>query len=261
MAKKYFELMCAAGICHRSDSPWSSGLHIVPKKDGTTRPCGDYQRLNERTSGDAYPIPHVHDFAQGLAGCKVFSKLIWSRAIIRSRCRRKMCQRLQLQPRSACEFTRMPFGLKNSAQTFQRLMDCVTSQLRGVFVYIDDILVASENQEQHERYVLQLFEALRQFGLVLNVRKCVFGVRELEFLGHHVSARGIQPLPEKVEAVRRFERPRTVKGMHRFLGLINFYRQFLPRIAATMCPLTDALAGAPRQLRWTEEMMSAFEST
>ena len=159
------------------------------------------------------------------------------------------------------ELTRMPFGQKNSAQTFQRLMDRVTNQLKGVFVYIDDILVASETQEQHEQDVRQLFEALKQFGLVLNVAKCVFSVSELEFLGHHVSARGIRPMPDKIEAVRRFERPRTVKAMQRFLGLVNFYHRFLPRIAAIMRPLTDALAGAPRQLKWTAEMSAAFEST
>ena len=75
VAKKYFEMMCAAGICRRSNSQWSLGLHTVPKKDGTSRPCGDYRRLNERTSGDAYPIPHIHDFAAGLAGCRIFSKV------------------------------------------------------------------------------------------------------------------------------------------------------------------------------------------
>ena len=75
VAKKYFDVMCAAGICRRSDSPWSSGLHMVPKKDGTSRPCGYYRCLNERTLHDAYPIPHIHDFAAGLSGCTIFSKI------------------------------------------------------------------------------------------------------------------------------------------------------------------------------------------
>ena len=89
----------------------------------------------------------------------------------------------------------------------------------------------------------------------------MFGVREVDFLGHRVSATGIRPLPDKVEVINRFERPRTVKSLQRFLGLVNFYRRFLPRLAATMRPLTDALAGTPRQLVWTEEMTSAFQLT
>ena len=94
---------------------------------------------------------------------------------------------------------------------------------------------------------------------MLNVGKCIFSVRELEFLGHCVSGQGISPLPVKVEAVQRFERPHTVKSLQRFLGLVNFYRRFLLNIAATMRPLTDALAGAPRQLEWSEAMTSAFQ--
>ena len=155
----------------------------------------------------------------------------------------------------------MPFGLKNSAQTFQRLMDSVTSQLKGVFVYIDDVLVASPSPEQLESDLRGLFSALRWFGLVLNMNKCEFGMPEIEFLGHRVSAQGIRPLPDKVEAVRRFELPRSVKALQRFLGLVNFYRRFLPGIAATMRPLTDALAGAPRQLPWNDAMAAAFEKT
>ena len=258
-AKQYFDLMCVAGICRRSDSPWSSGLHMVAKKDESIRPCGDYRRLNERTTGDAYPIPHVHDFAAGLAHCKIFSKIDLVKGYHQVPLRAKDIPKTAIAtPFSLFEFVRMPFGLKNAAQTFQRLMDNITSQLTGVFAYIDNILVASPSAAQHERDLRSLFDALKHFSLVLNVDKCVFGESELEFLGHHISARGIQPLPAKVDVVRRFEHLRSVKALQRFLGLVNFYRRFLPNVAKTMRLLTDALAGAPRQLLWTDEMTSAF---
>ena len=235
---------------------------MVPKKDGTSRPCRDYRRLNERTVGDAYPIPHIHDFASGLAGCKIFSKVDLVKGY------HQVPVRVQDIPKTAIatsfglyEFTRMPFGLKNSAQPFQRLMDSVTGQLSGVFVYIDDVLVASPSVEQHEKDLRQLFSALRRLGLVLNTCKCEFGVREIEFLSHLIMAQGIKPLQGKVEAVRRFERPRSVKSLQCYLGLINFYRRFLPNIAEILRPLTDALAGAPRQLIWNEEMTAAFDAS
>ena len=235
---------------------------MVAKKDGTSSPCGDYRRLNERTVGDAYPIPHLHDLATDLYGCQVFSKIDLIKGYHQVPVRAEDVPKTAIaMPFGLFEFLRMPFGLKNAAQTFQRLMDNVTGQLPGVFAYIDDVLVASPSAAQHERDLRHLFDALKRFGLVVNSSKCVFGASELQFLGHHVSARGIRPLPEKVNAVRRFERPRTVKSLQRFLGLVNFYQRFLPNIAATMRPLTDALAGAPRQLQWTAQMTTAFEWT
>ena len=144
LAKQYFDLMCAASICRRSNSPWSSGLHMVAKKDGTSRPCGDYRRLNERTAGDAYPIPHIHDLAAGLSGCTVFSKIDLVKGYHQVPVRGEDIPKTAIAtPFGLFEFVRMPFGLKNAAQTFQRLMDNVTGQLTGVFTYIDDVLVAS----------------------------------------------------------------------------------------------------------------------
>ena len=123
-AKRYFDEMCAAGICRRSDSPWSSGLHMVPKKDGTSRPCGDYRRLNERTTHDAYPIPHIHDFAAGLAGCTIFSKVDLVKGYHQNMVWKEDVQKMAIAtPFGLFQFTRMPFGLKTAAQTFQRLMD------------------------------------------------------------------------------------------------------------------------------------------
>ena len=251
--------MCAAGICRRSSSPWSLGLHLVPKKDGTWCPCGDFQHLNQATVHDAYPIPHLHDFSSRLAGNAIFSKVDLVKGYHQIPVRQEDVPKTAIAtPFGLYEFVRMPFGLKIAAQTFHRLMDEVTQHLPGVFVYLDDILVASATQEQHAKHLQQLFKSLKKFGLVINEAKCVFGMHELEFLGHHVMSEGVRPLADKVRAVQQYEAPKTVKALQHFLGMLNFYRHFLPRIASVLRPFTDALAGAPRQLKWTAPMMSAF---
>ena len=130
-----------------------------------------------------------------------------------------------------------------------------------MFVYLDDMLVAhSPSAVQHERDLRQLFDTLRRFGLVLNVNKCIFGMRDLEFLGHirlrqKVSDR-LKKSSRQCSAVLRACGPSG-----RFLGMVNFYKRFLPGIAGTMRPLTYALAGAPEQLNWTEAMTTAFRQT
>ena len=206
------------------------------------------------------PPPSHPRFHGGVAGAKIFSKVDLVNGYHQIPVHTEDIPKMAIvTPFGLFEFVRMPFGLKNAAQTFQRLMDSVTSKLSGVFVYLDDVLVASELPQQHECHLRELFTALSQFGLVLNVYKCVFGVRELPFLGHKVSQQGISPLPDKVEAVRSFERPRSVKSLQRFLGMINFYRRFLPNVATVLRPLTDSLAGTPRQLTWDDSMTSAFQ--
>ena len=159
------------------------------------------------------------------------------------------------------EYLRMPFGLRNAGNTFQRHMDRVLMGLDSCFCYLDDILVASETAAAHEQHLRGLFERLRKHQLVINAEKCIFGVGSLDFLGHHVSPAGVTPLSNYVEAVTNFPPPTTIKELQQFLGLLNFYRRFLPGIAAVLKPLTDSLRGSHKgtdKLEWSPAHQDAF---
>ena len=146
-----------------------------------------------------------------------------------------------ITPFGLFEFLRIPFGLKNAAQSFQRLMDSVLRELPFLFVYLDDILVASASKSQHLAHLRTLFERLSQHGLIVNPAKCQFGLSVIDFLGHRVTRDGAAPLPSKVEAVAQFPRPLTVKSLQEFLGMVNFYHRFIPRAAQLTRPLNEAL--------------------
>jgi hypothetical protein len=148
------------------------------------------------------------------------------------------------------EFLRMPFGLKNAAQAFQRLMDQVCRGLEDfLFVYLDDILVASSNAKEYRRHLRLLFKRLAEHGLVVNVAKCVFGVDTIDFLGHRVTVRGVKPLPE---AIHRFPQPQEAKALTEFLGMVNFYHRFMPHAASLMGPLHSMS---------NDKLQSAFAAT
>ncbi|GFO31282.1 Gag Pol polyprotein [Plakobranchus ocellatus] len=124
------------------------------------------------------------------------------------------------------EFVRMPFGLKNAAQFFQRLMDGVLRDILFAFVYLDDILVASHSSQEHSQHLQRLFTLLSSNGLIINKAKCIFGADELDFLGHHVSADGITPLADRLVALRESRAPQNRTSLQRFLGMINYYHRF-----------------------------------
>jgi RNase H-like domain found in reverse transcriptase/Reverse transcriptase (RNA-dependent DNA polymerase) len=263
-AKEEFNKMLAAGIIRRSSSQWSSPLHMVRKKDSGWRPCGDYRRLNIITKEDKYPLPNMGDLSSRLDGCHIFSKLDLQKGYLQVPVAdRDIPKTAIITPFGLFEFLRLPFGLRNAEMTFQRLMDNVFFYLPCVFIYLDDLLIASRTEEEHREALREVLRRLAANGLLLNVEKCELGQRSVNFLGHVVSAAGVAPLPDRVAAICTFPRPQTVEQLQAFLGLLNFYRRFVPAAAQILRPLTDALGGGPRgkaAVTWSEEMSAAFQA-
>lgn len=258
-AKEEFYKMEAMGIVRRSKSAWASPLHVVPKANGQWRPCGDYRQLNAMTKDDRYPLPHIQDLNRNLNACTVFSKIDLVRGYHQiPMASDSISKTAIITPFGLWEFLRMPFGLKNAGQAFQRLMDDILRDIPFVFVYLDDILVASKSRSEHLGHLRQVFKLLSDNGLVINKAKCVFGARELDFLGHRVSAKGVQPLPDRIKDLINFAAPTNRTSLQRFLGMINYYHRFLPGIADVLAPLHAQAHGRGQKIEWSEQCQAAF---
>lgn len=159
------------------------------------------------------------------------------------------------------EFPVMCFGLRNAAQTFQRLVNSVLNGLDFVFAYVDDVLVASASRTEHNGHVRSVLERFEKYGIAINPAKCVFAVPSLIFLGHVVDAQGSRSNPENVTAIRQWPQPKTKKELQRFLGSLNFYHRFITKAAALQTPLYALSAQVKKRdgpLSWTETSRTAF---
>ena len=286
VAKQEIEKLVKLGVCQRapaSQSEWASPLMVARKPCvnpctctptapcGGWRVCGDYRRLNAITQDDKYPVRSIHDFNAELHGKKIFSKIDLMKGYHQIPVAPDDVKKTGIiTPFGLYVFPRTPFGLKNAGQDFQRLMDAILGDIPRVYVYIDDILVASETPEQHLEDLKTVFKVLSDNGLVVQRSKCVLGKSELEFLGYHVDASGIAPLPNRVEAIRSVPPPTSIKELQRFLGMVNYYRRFIRKAAHHLHPLFGALKGPkrkkgeprpkPRILTWNEDLQASFDA-
>lgn len=263
VAKQEFEYWMKKGICRPSKSPWAAPLHMA-KKTSTWRPCGDYHRLNSVTLPDRYPVPHIQDLTSFLAGKTILSTIDLEKAYNQIPLNPEDIPKTAIiTPFVLFEFLYMTFDLCNAAQTFQRHMHQVLNALDFVFPYIDDILIASENSIQHEQHLKMVFQRLKEHGMSVNLDKCKFGQKEVQFLGYLITSKGILPLPEKVDVIKQFKKPTIAKDLRRFINVINFYRRFIPKAVDTQMILQSLIQGNvkndKRPIEWTPVAETAFE--
>ncbi|WKX98818.1 hypothetical protein Q1695_014030 [Nippostrongylus brasiliensis] len=248
------------GVIERSHSPWASPVVLVRKKDGSLRLCVDYRELNKHIKQDAYPLPAPDAMLQSLQGKRIFTSLdlcsgYWQIPLSED----ARAKSAFTTAEGLFEFTVLPFGLSTSPAEFQRMMDRVLGEHkdREVFVYIDDILVATEAEERHQEVLAGVLQALRNANLKLKPQKCVFMEKEIVFLGHKVDASGLKVDPDKVTKVEQYPKPSNLGEMRTFLGLCGYYRKFIWKFASIARPLFD-LTSKKVKWEWKEDQEVAF---
>ena len=257
---KHVNDMLDGGVIERSSSPWAAGVVLVRKKDGSTRFCVDYRKLNGLTIKDAYPLPRIDDSLDSLSGSAWFSTLDLCSGYWQVSVKEEDRPKTAFVTRKGLfQFRKMPFGLSCAPATFQRLMETVMAGLQWeiCLIYLDDVIVVGKTFEDMIVNLSKVFDRIVEAGLKLKPKKCALFSRRVLYLGHVITEDGISTDPEKVEAIRNWPEPCNVSELRSFLGICGYYRRFIEKFAEKAKPLTR-LTEKGNALVWTPECQDAF---
>ena len=261
-AANAIKVMREQGIIEPSHSPWASPVVLVRKKDGGTRFCVDYRKLNAITKKDSYPLPRVDTSLQSFYGSVWFSTLDLKSGYWQVEMNDEDREKTAFTTgQGLWQFVVMPFGLSNAPATFERLMEQVLVGLPWTtcLVYLDDVIVHARCFQDELDRLREIFGRLRKANLKLNAKKCLLFQEEVSYLGHRVSRNGIQTDPSKTESVNQWPVPRDVAEVRSFLGFCSYYRRFVKSCAQIAFPLNQLLTkGVP--FEWTKDCQLAFDT-
>ncbi|KAL0534344.1 hypothetical protein IC582_028634 [Cucumis melo] len=250
------------GFIRPSVSPWGAPVLFVKKKDGSMRLCIDYRELNKVTVKNRYPLPRIDDLFDQLQGATVFSKIDLRSGYHQLRIKDEDIPKTAFRSRYGhYEFIVMSFGLTNAPAVFMDLMNRVFREFLDTFVivFIDDILIYSKTEAEHEEHLRMVLQTLRDNKLYAKFSKCEFWLKQVSFLGHVVSKAGVSVDPAKIEAVTGWTRPSTVSEVRSFLGLAGYYRRFVENFSRIATPLTQLTRkGAP--FVWSKACEDSFQT-
>ena len=253
--------MLAQNVIQPSISPWNSPLLLVPKPDGTWRPCVDYRKLNSVSVPDRFPLPVLGDLLRSLGQNKVFTTLdlisgFWQIPLDEE----SRPLTAFSTPTGHWEYLVMPFGLQGSPLTFSRLMSNLFRSIVGteILVYLDDIIIMSPDISTHLIRLEHVLAKLSDANLKIKLSKCKFLQSRIKYLGHIVDERGISVDEQKTESIMNYPVPRTIAELRSFLGLAGFYRSFVQGFSKVAAPLTSLLKKDVPFL-WEETQQTAFD--
>ncbi|GJW30979.1 putative reverse transcriptase domain-containing protein [Tanacetum coccineum] len=249
------------GFIRPSHSPWGAPVLFVKKKDGAMRMCIDYRELNKLTIKNRYPLPRIDDLFDQLQGACCFSKIDLRSGYHQLRVREEDIPKTAFRTRYGhFEFTVMPFGMTNAPAIFMDLMNRVCKPYldKFVIVFIDDILIYSKSEEEHEVHLKTILDLLKKEKLYAKFSKCEFWLKEVQFLGHVVNHDGIHVDPSKVESVKNWKTPESSTKIRSFLGLAGYYRRFIENFSKIAKPLT-LLTLKNKAYVWGDKQDEAFQ--
>ena len=258
---KLLNEMLIAGVIRPSFSSWAAAPVFVRKRDGRTRWCLDYRKLNACTKKDVYPVPMMSECLDALDGNVWFSKLDANSAYWQIPVEEASKEKTAFRTRQGLfEFNKLPFGLCNAPSTYCRAINIVLTGLTWskVLAFVDDICVLGGSVSDHLSNLKLVFERFRQYHLKLKPSKCYLFKREIEFLGRKIGGDGMTLTDHSIATIEKWSPPKTVKEVERFLGLVNFHRMFIPGYSKVCEPLFRLLK--KKEFIWGDEQQEAFSS-
>ncbi|XP_037501562.1 uncharacterized protein K02A2.6-like [Rhipicephalus sanguineus] len=237
------ERTCQQGILTPiSHSKWATPIVPVVKPDGTLRICGDFKvSVNPACDIDQYPLPKVEDIFASLKGGYWFSKLDLREAYCHIPLSEEAKKVAVLNSHKGLfAYNGLPYGIASALAIFQRRMEALLQGIPGTRVFLDDVLI-SEPEDSYGKTVRSVLQVFRENGIQLREDKCVFGAREVTYLGHRIDREGLHSSERKMEAIMQPPAPQNVQELRSFLGLITYYRSFLPNMSTVLAPLYQLL--------------------
>ena len=251
-----------AGVLSPSHSPWGFPISVLPKPSGGVRIVADLRLLNKRAVRDNFSLPNLGDFSNILCGAKVFSVLDLKKAFYNLKVHPDCKKFLTINtPYGSFSYNSIVEGFHSSPTSFTKYISLILSRIPNIFIYIDDILIATPTHEEHLKVLEMVFDRLNYFNLKLSADKCKIAQPKVTYLGFDVTEGFMLPSEDKSLAILHIPKPKTIKDLRSFLGSINYFRSSLPGISNTISPLLSFLKGAPysqRRVKWNPEAEEAF---